>query len=229
MNKMLSRTYNGLDYDTREAARAAARRSGKSLDEWLKDAIFEKAEAASEDDEDCREDEDEDRLEAISRPLAQAEGHRRYVRQKEPRRWREEAPRQHVSHYPDDQDDISSRRLRSQDSRERPRSFQKEPRPDAEAIAENAAALAVSQRRTTKALENIVDLIENTLCRFDSQAIEKAIEALERRVHENERKTVDALTDIANLIETGQAGGPKMSDGGGGLWGSFGRSKSKVA
>jgi hypothetical protein len=96
-------------------------------------------------------------------------------------------------------------------------------------IVENGAVFDVSQRRTKKALENIVDLIENKLCRFDPQAIEEAIDALERRVLETERKTLEALTEIADLIETGQGGDSKMSDDSRGGWGPFGRMKSKAA
>lgn len=229
MNKMLSRACDGLDHDAREAARAAARRSGKSLDEWLTDAIFEKAEAVSRDDEDFGHGGDGDPPEAARRRFTQAEEHGRFARPKEPRRWREESPRQNVARYLDDRDDASSRRSRLQDSlMERPRSFRKDLRHDAEAIAESAVALAARQRRTMKALENIVDLIESKLCRFDPQAVEKAIAAMEQRVRESERKTAEALSDIADLIETAQKGGSKASEDRG-VWGRFGRASSKAA
>jgi lysyl-tRNA synthetase class I len=69
MTKPLSRAKR-VNYDAPEAARAAARRSGKSLDEWLEDAIFEKAEADLHDGEDL---DDDDRLEALTRRLKEAE------------------------------------------------------------------------------------------------------------------------------------------------------------
>ena len=105
----------------------------------------------------------------------------------EPDGGREEAPRQNFQRYLDDRDEASLRRSRFQSHGRN--YFQKKPQPDAEMIVENGAVFDVSQRRTKKALENIVDLIENKLCRFDPQAIEEAIDALERRVLETERKT----------------------------------------
>ena len=52
MSKMLSRTFEGLDYDTREAAFIAARRSRKSLADWLQDVIIDKAGVGTRDGED---------------------------------------------------------------------------------------------------------------------------------------------------------------------------------
>jgi hypothetical protein len=231
MSKMLSRTFNGLDYGTREAARADARRSGKSLDEWLKDAIFEKAEGVLPEDEDLDQDEfeDENSLEVASRRLAQARDHNRYARGREPQRWRQEAPRPNITRLLDDSGAVPSRRSSFQDSRERPRYFREKPDPNGEVTIENRATLTANQRQTMKALENIANMIEDKLCRFDPRAIVEAVEALEQRVRETERKTLEALNNIAELIETCQGVDSKMSDGSGGVWGRFGRNKSKAA
>ncbi len=227
MSKMLSKTFAGLDDDAREAARRAARRSGKSLDEWLKDAIFEKAEAVSHEVEDCGEAEDEDRLEAVGRRLAQAGAHDRSARQKAGRR-REQDQRQAIPRDRDDPNDVARRRSHTHGSTERSRSLQSELDCDAEAIWEKAAALAASQRLTTEALENVADLIEEKLSRFDPQAIEDAIESLERRVRAIERQTVTALADIAEFMKTGQAEAATTPEAERAAKGLFGR-KSKVA
>lgn len=82
MTKAHSRHQRGLDFETREAARAAARRSGKSLEDWLDDVI--RLNAGDVDDGHAEE---EERIEAAARRLARS----RQTRGGERRRWRDEA------------------------------------------------------------------------------------------------------------------------------------------
>ncbi len=82
MTKAHSRHQRGLDFETREAARAAARRSGKSLGDWLDDVI--RLNAGDLDDDHADE---EERIEAAARRLARS----RQTRGGERRRWRDEA------------------------------------------------------------------------------------------------------------------------------------------
>ena len=51
MNMAVSRNRSGLDAATKEAARLAARRAGKTLNEWIDEAVREKARAHDETDE----------------------------------------------------------------------------------------------------------------------------------------------------------------------------------
>lgn len=82
MTKAHSRHQRSLDFETREAARAAARRPGESLADWFDELIRQTVDAA-EDDEN-----DEDRVEAAARRLARS----RATRGREGRPWREGAP-----------------------------------------------------------------------------------------------------------------------------------------
>jgi hypothetical protein len=140
MTKPLSRAKR-VNYDAPEAARAAARRSGKSLDEWLEDAIFEKAEADLHDGEDL--DDDDDRLEAFTCRLKEA---------------------------------------------------------------------------------------EEKLRRFDPQATQEVIKALEKRVIESERKITKVLSAFADLIKNEQEGVSKTPDNlGSGILENLERLKRRVA
>ena len=68
MNKAAPWSIKGVDFDAREAAREAARRSGMSLGDWLNNVIAEEAAAAGVDVESIN---DSDRLEAVTARLAQ--------------------------------------------------------------------------------------------------------------------------------------------------------------
>lgn len=81
MTKAHSRHQRSLDFEAREAARAAARRPGESLADWFDDLIRQNVEAAEDDDN------DEDRLEAAARRLARSH----MSRGREGRSWREGA------------------------------------------------------------------------------------------------------------------------------------------
>ena len=67
MNKAVPWNIKGVDSDTREAAREAARRSGMSVGEWLNSVIADQAAAAGVDVEDM---DDEERLEAVAARLS---------------------------------------------------------------------------------------------------------------------------------------------------------------
>ncbi len=68
MNKAVPWSIKGVDFDAREAAREAARRSGMSLGEWLNSVIADQAAELGVDVEDIDESE---RLEAVTARLAQ--------------------------------------------------------------------------------------------------------------------------------------------------------------
>ncbi|MEF3366985.1 hypothetical protein V3H18_10610, partial [Methylocystis sp. 9N] len=96
MTKAHSRHQRSLDFETREASRAAARRPGESLADWFDDLIRQTVDAAED------EENDEDRVEAAARRLARS----RATRGREGRTWREGAPEVD----PDPRDDGSVRR-----------------------------------------------------------------------------------------------------------------------
>lgn len=153
MSKALSRNLRDLDDDTREAARAAARRSGKSLGDWLDDAIREQAELGQSDDDDFRED-DEDRLDTATRRLARPRLAAESARA--PRRWRDEAEERRPSRH---------RSERHDEPRDRGRRWRDDADIDPETIIENAAEiverrLSRDERRTAQALENLTGLIQ---------------------------------------------------------------------
>jgi localization factor PodJL len=183
MNKHLSRDKR-LNYDAREAARAAARRSGKSLDEWLEDAIFEKAEAALHDGDQLDDDDNDDRLSAITRRVEQAADRSLSAPENALRGSR----------------DGSSRR------------YQKARDPDVEEIVINSAAIAARHLHTAKSLQDMVEQLENDRRRFDPQATQEAIKALEKRVIESERKITKVLSAFADLIKNEQEGVSKTPD-----------------
>ncbi|MDF2119989.1 hypothetical protein PY365_30955 [Roseiarcaceae bacterium H3SJ34-1] len=67
MNKAVPWSIKGVDFNAREAAREAARRSGMSLGEWLNSVIADQADELGIDPEDI---DDTQRVEAVSRRLA---------------------------------------------------------------------------------------------------------------------------------------------------------------
>ena len=67
MNKAVPWSIKGVDFDAREAAKEAARRSGMTLGEWLASVISDKASEMGVDSEDV---DDDTRLEAITARLA---------------------------------------------------------------------------------------------------------------------------------------------------------------
>jgi localization factor PodJL len=89
MNKAISWSIKGLDDETLDAARAAARRAGKSLGDWLDEAVQEKA--ASFFQEEDESDEDEEGPQRIVRPVTRSPERGRGLRER--RRWRKEGER----------------------------------------------------------------------------------------------------------------------------------------
>ncbi|MDB5533225.1 MAG: hypothetical protein JWO28_1540, partial [Hyphomicrobiales bacterium] len=67
MNKAVPWSIKGVDFNAREAAKEAARRSGMSLGEWLNSVIADQADELGIDPEDI---DDSQRVEAVSRRLA---------------------------------------------------------------------------------------------------------------------------------------------------------------
>jgi localization factor PodJL len=175
MNNALSWSIRGLDDETLEAARAAARRAGKSLGDWLDDVVQEKAADGVSDDDDKSED-DDDRLRSEVRRLGHSAGRGRGVRDR--RHWRK---------------DFS--RYEGENGRRRPRYLNEDEdrgddgdgELDAAAIVDNAVSLfeqraAETERRTTRA---VADLIVN-----------------ERRERANRDDGLGAIIDRLGRIES---------------------------
>ncbi len=197
MSKALSRNYRGSDVDARDAARSAARRSGKSLGDWLDDVIRDNADSEDEDDS----LDGGDRLEAATRRLARAgaprseRGSQRWrdeAREEEQRRERASHRRRHARDFQDDDDD--------------------QERFDPQAIVDDAAAIierrvSQSERQTQQALANLAGLIKNSQRQHNSgegAAMKRAIATFADRAAQSERHTAQALNNIAGLLETGQ-------------------------
>jgi localization factor PodJL len=196
MTKAFSRKSRGHDDDMRES-RSGARKSEKSLGDWLDDAIRD-----DDRDEEEFDHDDGDRLEEAARRLARPSGaneERRRAREdyRQPRRWRDEAaddlraaPRRARDDGPEDEDDrhdhaprgrreferrdIPSRYERGRERREPEYArghAREEPRLDPKAIVADAAAI------------------------------------VERRVAASERQTARAFENLADLIKRGQRRG----------------------
>ncbi|WP_051134374.1 SEL1-like repeat protein [Methylocystis sp. ATCC 49242] len=252
MTKALSRNLRGLDYDTREAARAAARRSGKSLGDWLDDAIREKADELPEEDFDSDEDGDGDRLDAAARRLARSR--REPEPPRETRRWRDDAEdRREASqrcqsrrepefdHEPRHKEPRGGahrgRERRDWESEgDAPRRWRDEepPRIDPRAIVDDAAAivekrLAESERQTARALDNLAGLIKRSQRRDDGADVKKVIAAFAQRTEESERQTAHALNDIAAVLENGQRERDAAESGIAALADRLGRIESRLS
>lgn len=157
MTKAFPWNYKGIDRDAQDAARDAAKRSGKSLSDWLDDAIHEKAEADLRDAQEAKGN-DGDRPEEQRRPMARSRGARL---SRERGRWRNDAARR---------DDVRQEHLRRDDDRResswRSARFRDAPQEtdlNAKAIVDDAAAIfeaSEAERKTAQALAGIADLIE---------------------------------------------------------------------
>ncbi|MBY6243546.1 peptidoglycan-binding protein [Methylosinus sp. Sm6] len=145
MTEAYAWSFKGLDHETRDAARAAARRSGKSLTDWLDDMIHEQADSDLRPSP--RRDED-DRAEPSAR--------RRLLRSSRA-----------VGRLDRERSRRGDAALLGEDA-EPPRATAPAPeieRREAKAIVDDAVALferraAESERKTAKALGNLADLIE---------------------------------------------------------------------
>lgn len=248
MSKGLSRKYRGPDYDARDAARAEARRSGKSLGDWLDDAIRE---PARDDDESDFDADGGDRLEEITRRLARPSGERRHERDdfRQPRRWRDEvddrrasARRRQDDAFDEDEeratwerDDFASQRGRDRREPEpigrRPRD---ERRVDPQAIVAEATEVverrvAAHERQTARAFENLAELIKRGQRVGESAAVKRAVSAFAERAEANERHTARALTNLAGALEQHQRGRETAEEGLAFLAERLGRIESRLA
>lgn len=151
--------FEDMDRDTRHAARAAAKRSGKSLGDWLDDVIHEKAEAELVDPEDI---EDDYRPEQAARRFSRVRGVGRLTRDRG--HWRREGPIDAGSEAidaPFRREDLADRTARDT------RPFRRAAAgPDPRSIVDDAVAqferrAAMSERKTARALAGLADLIEN--------------------------------------------------------------------
>ncbi len=226
MTKALSRNSRGPDYDSREAARAA-RRSGKSLGDWLDDAIRE------DDDQDY---EDSDRIDAVARRLARSRQDGGSVREErddydQPRRWRDDAEdrRDAYDRLSRDEDDDEDDRDVARGRRERESRFRRDedagarrsreqPQIDPKAIVADAAAIverrvSESERQTARAFQNLAGLIKKGQREGDGKVVKRAVEAFAQRAEQSERQTARALTEIAGILENGRRGRDTADDG----------------
>ncbi|PWB93449.1 SEL1-like repeat protein [Methylosinus sporium] len=144
-------SFKGIHHETRDVARAAARRSGKSLSDWLDDVIQEKAqEKAHIDDRSFAVDDDDSSAPARRRALRS----RMYGRNDRGRLRRDASPRRDLREEEPDED------FRPASIRSRGRGDV-----DAKAIVDDAVALferrsAESERKTANALSGLARLID---------------------------------------------------------------------
>jgi localization factor PodJL len=214
MSKAISRSIKGSDYVQRRDMRRARTRD----DDWREDGLYENRGRFDEDEDDDihddarrgefaaaeEADEDDRRPEDITRRLARRVENAR--REREPRRWRDEAPRprddrrtesfNHPRRMRDETRDSSS-----MSARPAPRGAEIDP----QALVESTAArierrVAASERQTARALENIAALIESNPARSEQRSLKKAVAAVERRAHHAERRAAQAISNVAELI-----------------------------
>ncbi|WP_424363544.1 peptidoglycan-binding protein [Methylocystis parvus] len=259
MTKALSRKSRGNDQEMRESARSEARRSGKSLGDWLDDAIRD-----FDREEEEVEREDDDRLDAVARRLARPAGGRENPRREEedyrqPRRWRDDADdmraaarRERDDRFDDEDEDLEraprSRRdaeKRDVEARAEPARQRREPEPgrrrwrdearvDPKAIVADAAAIverrvAESERHTARAFENLADLIKRGQRRGEGDAVKRAVAAFAQRAEQSERHTARALDNLAGLLEDGQRRRETAEEGLAFLAERLGRIESRLA
>ncbi|QGM97869.1 SEL1-like repeat protein [Methylocystis parvus] len=244
MSKALSRKSRGHDYDMRESARSEARRSGKSLGDWLDDAIREDDDRVEEE----FEHEDGDRLEAVARRLARPSGagdERRREREdyRQPRRWRDDAADEMRAArrrggdddiFSDDEDERGHAPREGRDWSHSRRRSREEPRLDAKAIVADAAAIverrvAESERHTARAFANLADLIKRGQRRSDGDVVKRAVAAFAQRAQESERHTARALDNLAGMLEDGRRNGETAEEGLAFLAERLGRIESRLA
>ena len=106
MNKAVPWSIKGVDFNAREAAEEAARRSGMTLGEWLNSVIADQADELGIDPQDI---DDTQRVEAVSRRLAHMAPRDHYP----PAR----AERVDLPHADEDQEDLSERQKRRAERR----------------------------------------------------------------------------------------------------------------
>jgi localization factor PodJL len=166
-------SFKGIDHETRDVARAAARRSGKSLSAWLDDVIQEKA---NFDDRSSGVDDEEPNAPARRRALRS----RLYGRNDRGRMRRDAAPRRDIR---DEEPEDDFRSLAPRGRAE----------VDAKAIVDDAVAL------------------------------------FERRSAESERKTANALSGLAKLIDRNHTSRARLGDDIGAVMDRLGHIEERIA
>jgi localization factor PodJL len=159
MSKALSWSIEGLDDETLEAARAAARRAGKSLGDWLDELVQQQAARSWREDDES--DEDEDHWRTTIRRLAHPAERGGGIRDR--RRWRKDPLRRDSGPTP--------RRPQYFEEAEDGRS-DREGELDAKTIVKNAIAsferrAEESERKTARAIESVAELIGERADRDD--------------------------------------------------------------
>ncbi|BBU63598.1 hypothetical protein MSC49_35330 [Methylosinus sp. C49] len=172
MTEAFSWSFKGLDHETRDVARAAARRSGKSLSAWLDDVIQEKA---NFDDRSSGVDDEEPSAPARRRALRS-----RLYGRNDRGRMRRDAPRRDMR---DEETEDDFRALAPRGRAE----------VDAKAIVDDAVAL------------------------------------FERRSAESERKTANALSGLAKLIDRNHTSRARLGDDIGAVMDRLGRIEERIA
>lgn len=176
MNKAVLWNINGVGFDAREAAREAARRQGKSLGEWLHGVI---ADHASELGIEERNVLGQDRIDAVTSRLERMSARSAVV----DKRMREDRPSERPRSGPDrrDLDDVGND-LEAALPRRRPARG-----------ASDDSFEGHRQRRSAPLIEETEFLLE------------EAIDTMERRALQAERRTADALASFAKLLEDNEA------------------------
>lgn len=226
MSKALSRKSRGHDYDMRESARSEARKSGKTLGDWLDDAIREE----DERDDDDFEHDDADRLESVARRLARPSGEggegaeRRGARDdyRQPQRWRDAAADDLRAAPRYSRDELDRRELdrRELDRKELHRreldrdELARDRDDDVDVSARGHAPRGKSrfEQRHERARDRDAQDHGRRRPREEPRLDPKAIVAdaaaiVERRVAESERHTARAFENLAGLIKRGQRRG----------------------
>jgi localization factor PodJL len=211
MNKALSWRIKGVDFDAREAAMEAARRSGKSLGEWLNTVIAEQAAAdgVSEDDYDSK-----DRLDAVTRRL-QHLGDRRVQhtgdRRDMPARRGEGRNRDLDDTNNDDGGERRQTARRDATLRDVPRepsrdSRRENPRDNPRDLPRDLPRETPTRDRPSRDLPRDLPRSHGEPAwqpNFNPEALlENAIAAFDRRAQRSNERAARALSDVAELIET---------------------------
>ena len=193
MNKAVPWSIKGIDVDTREAAKEAARRDGLSLGEWINRAIAERAGDASAPDDDYDADA---RLEEVAAQLARLGGESSRA---EPLRRRSgDAPRRAAAPRHDETQDFSDW---------------------ASAPAPRPARGKPAARPRANAFDGSAGMLEEAVASFDkrggrvetdaARAIEKAAEMLEAAEAERAEQLAameDKLTGLASRLRRKSGG-----------------------
>ncbi|MDE2362445.1 MAG: SEL1-like repeat protein [Hyphomicrobiales bacterium] len=232
MNKAAPWNIKGVDSETRDAAREAAEREGLTVGEWLNDVISERA-AGAEAEDDAFDEEDDDRLNAVSSRIARIRDtglrpkRRADARAPRAREFEEEeiAPRRAR-----ETDDFTPRRSRDMSRRAREREVSWRESADAEALLEDAidafeARVSRSQAKTARTLAEVAELVQNSNARGAREthllkSIARRLADIENRVavadDVSDRPVRNAISRIEGRVEDikrrGDGGQSRLGD-----------------